>query len=337
VVRSRYYVEWKDGKRSYENWESMGDECRKEGLVVKERVVKEAALLPAMSVSDVESTGEDADTSTSTTTTGEPPAIPAAPTGDVTFSWSDSSQVKYQAVERISVASPTATSRVSARRAAGIPVVLTDHANFHSFADGWLDANNDLSIPSFLAKLGTTTVPVKPHKYDDTNPIGKNITVDEFVNKYWMKKKKSMYLHQWQFPLSDVGATLCKQSAELPVFGDNLLKYWLDLPQCIGDSPLQYLFMGAAGTHSRLHKDAGGLAITIAPIVGRKECLLVHRDDSCLYDGDADVANPDLHKFPMLKFARVWKTSVGPGEIMVLPHGTYHECTNVSDCLSYSR
>ena len=96
--------------------------------------------------------------------------------------------------------------------------------------------------------------------------------------------------------------------------------------------------MGSSGTFSRLHADNGGLVITIAPIVGRKECVLVHRDDHhCLYHGEADVNSPDLHRFPLLANARIWKTTVCPGEILLMPEGTFHQCRNETDCLSYSR
>ncbi|GMH55121.1 hypothetical protein TL16_g01827 [Triparma laevis f. inornata] len=65
---------------------------------------------------------------------------------------------------------------------------------------------------------------------------------------------------------------------------------------------------------------------------------MVHRDDHmCLYHGEANVNEPDFHRFPMLANARVWKTTVGPGEILLMPEGTYHQCRNKTDCLSYSR
>ena len=40
------------------------------------------------------------------------------------------------------------------------------------------------------------------------------------------------------------------------------------------------LFMGGAGTFSKLHVDPGGLDLLIAPLVGCKEVTLVHRDDA---------------------------------------------------------
>jgi hypothetical protein len=59
------------------------------------------------------------------------------------------------------------------------------------------------------------------------------------------------------------------------------------------DNPFQYIFMGAKGTFSKLHRDKGGLSILIAPIVGKKEVVMCHRDDGhLLYYGDASVYEP---------------------------------------------
>ena len=39
----------------------------------------------------------------------------------------------------------------------------------------------------------------------------------------------------------------------------------------------------------------------------------------------------------MLYSARVWKSVIQPGEILVMPQGTYHQCRNITPCLSYHR
>lgn len=61
--------------------------------------------------------------------------------------------------------------------------------------------------------------------------------------------------------------------------------------------------------------------VFIAPIVGEKECTLVHRDDGhdCFYDLDADLDNVNLDKYPLMSEARIWKTVVKPGEILLIP------------------
>jgi len=89
---------------------------------------------------------------------------------------------------------------------------------------------------------------------------------------------------------------------------------------------------------SKLHRDPGGLAISIAPIVGQKEVILVHRADlSCLYHLQADLETINLHEYPMLSHARIYKSVIQPGEILLMPQGTFHQCRNVTPCLSYSR
>merc|ERR1712238_446319 len=139
-------------------------------------------------------------------------------------------------------------------------------------------------------------VPVEQNQQSETRKNDKKPK----TASYGSTKQTKFYLHQWQFPLSDTaGRKLCHQNEPLPgdIFGEDLVKYWLDLPQCKSDSPLQYLFMGREDTMSKLHKDNGGLAITIAPIVGEKECILVHRADgsNCLYHLDVKLNQINLY------------------------------------------
>lgn len=211
----------------------------------------------------------------------------------------------------------------------------------------------EFDITKMIKDIGDEDVPVIKRNYDEVKPIHGNIPAAKFLSECWpsseteaelqdhKKKAPKFYLHQWQFPLSDTaGGKLCHQNNPLPngIMGEDLLKYWLDLPQCKLDSPLQYIFMGREDTHSKLHKDPGGLEISIAPITGQKECVLVHRDDShCLYHLTASLDEIDLHRFPLLSQARVYKTVIKPGEILLMPNGTYHQCCNVTPCLSYSR
>ncbi|KAL7487872.1 hypothetical protein ACHAW6_013472 [Cyclotella cf. meneghiniana] len=211
-----------------------------------------------------------------------------------------------------------------------------------------------LDINKMINDIGEEDVPVIKRNYNEEKPIHGNIRAAKFLTSCWpnansdidvvehQKKSPKLYLHQWQFPLSDTaGRKLCHKNIPLPrsIMGEDLLKYWLDLPQCKFDSPLQYIFMGREDTLSKLHNDPGGLDISIAPIVGEKECVLVHRADgpNCLYHLQASLNEIDLHKYPLLSQARIWRTTIQPGEILLMPHGTYHQCRNVTPCLSYSR
>mmetsp|Transcript_20974 Transcript_20974/g.45477 ORF Transcript_20974/g.45477 Transcript_20974/m.45477 type:complete len:674 (+) Transcript_20974:316-2337(+) len=211
-----------------------------------------------------------------------------------------------------------------------------------------------------IKDIGEEDVPVIKRHYNEEKPIHGKIPAEKFLTSCWptsdseavpqqedkttknQRNASNLYLHQWQFPLSDTaGRKLCHHNNPLPkgIMGEDLLKYWLDLPQCKLDSPLQYIFMGREDTLSKLHRDPGGLAISIAPIVGKKECVLVHRDDgsNCLYHLTASLEDIDLHKHPLLSQARTWRSVIQPGEILLMPYGTYHQCRNVTPCLSYSR
>jgi hypothetical protein len=230
----------------------------------------------------------------------------------------------------------------------------------------------DLSLPhkvdvqKMTDDIGDELVPILRKNYDESEPIKQHLTVRRFLRDCWphsitegdnrdseegqkeaaLPKKvprASLYMHQWLFTASETAVPkLCGEGkcAPLPnaILGEDLLRYWYNKERCNGDSPYQYLFMGNTGTMSKLHKDSGGYLISIAPIVGQKEVVLVHRDDaSSLYDLYAKLDRPDLHFYPMLYSTRAWKSIVNPGEILIMPQGTYHQCRNVTPCLSYHR
>lgn len=223
----------------------------------------------------------------------------------------------------------------------------------------WLDLTKDweLDVDKMIDDIGDEVVPVIKKGYDERNPIHKRVPLKDFLLQCWPSKEadntaadaakqnlKSLYLHQWQFPLAESDATvkLCGPGNNNPlpndILGEDLLCYWQDLEKCQGDNPFQYIFMGKSETLSKLHRDVGGLAITIAPIVGKKEVVLVHRaDNACLYDCKASLDKIDLHKYPMLSHARIYKSVIEPGEMLLMPQGTFHQCRNVTPCLSYSR
>ncbi len=229
--------------------------------------------------------------------------------------------------------------------------------------DNLLDLSKayELDVKKMINDIGGEDVPIIKRHYNEEKPIHGKIAAEKFLTNCWpshesetvpqehdkpaksQKNSSSLYLHQWQFPLSDTaGRKLCHNNNPLPkgVMGEDLLKYWLDLPQCKLDSPLQYIFMGRDDTLSKLHRDPGGLEISIAPIVGQKECVLVHRDDgsNCMYNLTASLEDIDLHRYPLLSQARMWQTVIKPGEILLMPYGTYHQVrlTHASGCQMFS-
>lgn len=288
------------------------------------------------------------------------------------WAWNVEEQVKIRPVRRINVRDGDARERVDEAREAGVPVVLVGHVGWPEFAKRWKVKTNDqerddscrpldlsqpfqLDMDSMIDDIGDEMVPILKRNYDEANPIPDKMKAKYFLNASrsdfgnaakpsHASRKEKLYLHQWQFPRFDKSRrNLCDQSESqvmpLHVLGDDLLKYYSSERSRSDNNPYQYLFMGARGTMSKLHRDCGGLAITIAPIVGEKECVMVHRADGedCLYNLDASLETVDLQRFPLMGTARVWKTIVRPGEILLMPQGTYHQCRNVTACLSYSR
>lgn len=77
----------------------------------------------------------------------------------------------------------------------------------------------------------------------------------------------------------------------------------------------------------------------VAPIFGEQEFVLVHRDDGeeCFHGMRERLESMNFEELPMMAFARMWKTKLRPGEVLVLPHGTFQQCRNVTACLSYAR
>ena len=225
--------------------------------------------------------------------------------------------------------------------------------------DDWLDLTKDweIDVDKMAKDVGDERVKVLRKKYNESDPLKDTLLVKNFLKNHWpsksndsrektRKSKGDLYLHQWQYPKdasADAKNKLCYPGNYKPlpnnILGEDLLQYYEDREVCNGDNPNQYLFMGRQDTNSKLHSDPGGLAITIAPVVGKKEVVLVHRADgnSCLYGLNASLDKIDLHKYPMLCHARVYKSTIHPGEILLMPQGTFHQCRNVSPCLSYSR
>jgi hypothetical protein len=298
--------------------------------------------------------------------------LPEEAAGDQ-WQQADQDQMVFREVQRIDVNDLDAKDRVRELRVNGTPFVLTGHCGWAQFSSRWLkrplgnrprqdEKPLDLSFPQqvdvdrMMDDIGDEEVPILKKDYNEYKPISGKLLAKTFIENCWPKDGKirsesektdlqthahMFYLHQWQFPLSETAkGTLCGRGKSIPlpndIVGEDLLQFYLEE---LKDNPFQYIFMGHEGTMSKLHSDNGGLAISIAPIVGEKECVLVHRSDgeNCLYNLDAKIDDIDLQKFPMMAFARVWKTVVRPGEIIWMPQGTFHQCRNITPCLSYSR
>lgn len=184
-----------------------------------------------------------------------------------------------------------------------------------------------LDYLNMIQDIGNEIVPISIKNYRDTNPTPKKMKVKEFLTKHWgCHTDSTHYLHQWQFPDSETAfPKMQNQCKTLPnnIFGLDILKYHeIELADDkYYDNPYQYLFMGCNGTNTRLHVDHGGLDITIAPIYGTKLCTLIHRDDApdCFNVKNTKMDMSDLNQNPLLSQARIWQTTIKPGEILLMP------------------
>lgn len=257
------------------------------------------------------------------------------PTYTIPTQWEE---LYYKKVQVIDVLRPGAKELIQELRFAGTPFILERHSGWMKFSEDWVKPDGKLDSAAFLRGIHDVKVPVIEKNYDNYDPIKTHLPLSYYVKNFWERGKSDYYMHQWQFPLSPkAGKLLCYKCEELPVLGDNLLLYWLDAVR--GDNPLQYLFMGQKSTVSRMHLDAGGLDITIAPIIGTKRVTMLHRSAAKL-DSHHDSVNfhhVDLDKSPLIAFLPAWQCDVKPGQILFMPEGTLHACENITACLSYHR
>eukprot|EP00939_MAST-03C_sp_MAST-3C-sp1_P000907 g907.t1 len=236
---------------------------------------------------------------------------------------------------------------------------------FRRYVDAIGNTSNESSgngprilLENMIADLGSEKVPVR--RPCDTFPGYTCDVVDmsTFLEKTWRRNNatatedkdvdKGMYLHQWQYMTSRSGRKRLKDACNrVTGLGDilehDILSHWVkSSPKGRAThNPLQYIFMGNETTGTHIHRDNGGLCIMIAPVVGEKEVITMHRADG--YTGSAtgllpkNIFDVDLAENPLLMFNRLWRVVVRPGEVLVLPAGTYHAVRNRSPCFSVHR
>lgn len=96
------------------------------------------------------------------------------------------------------------------------------------------------------------------------------------------------------------------------------------------------ILVGTAGTITPLHADMFKAHGWLAQICGRKYWLAFSPDDAeNLYDGKADLSQPDLEKFPKLRNAQPYQGIVQPGEVIFIPQGWYHHVVALDSSLSF--
>lgn len=89
------------------------------------------------------------------------------------------------------------------------------------------------------------------------------------------------------------------------------------------------LWVGPAGTRTALHHDLG--SVLFGQVHGRKRFWLVPSfETGRVYNhhavwSEVDAEHPDLSRFPAFRDAHVLKADIGPGEMLLIPAGWWHQ------------
>eukprot|EP00408_Alexandrium_pacificum_P028746 CAMPEP_0171209376 /NCGR_PEP_ID=MMETSP0790-20130122/28563_1 /TAXON_ID=2925 /ORGANISM="Alexandrium catenella, Strain OF101" /LENGTH=483 /DNA_ID=CAMNT_0011674983 /DNA_START=16 /DNA_END=1468 /DNA_ORIENTATION=- len=111
---------------------------------------------------------------------------------------------------------------------------------------------------------------------------------------------------------------------------------------------LTKVFMGPAGTISRLHHDTYSTHVWLSQLRGRKQFVVFHPDDSkylSAFDEDEaegrtslyDPSAPDPKKFPDAHKARAYSVVVEEGETVVLPARWWHWAKSLTQSVTLMR
>lgn len=85
------------------------------------------------------------------------------------------------------------------------------------------------------------------------------------------------------------------------------------------------VYLGPAGSLSRLHQDYWNTHAYLAQIQGRKRAILFSPEDSdFLYGAKVDPEQPDFGRFPLFDRATAYECVIEPGETLLMPADWWH-------------
>jgi Cupin-like domain len=97
------------------------------------------------------------------------------------------------------------------------------------------------------------------------------------------------------------------------------------------------IYMGPAGSLSRLHRDYWKTHAYLAQIKGRKRATLFSpRDTDFLYNGEVDPEQPDFDHFPLFAQATAHECVIGPGDTLLLPANWWHHVRGIEKSITVS-
>jgi len=105
------------------------------------------------------------------------------------------------------------------------------------------------------------------------------------------------------------------------------------------------LFFGGSNSHTFMHHDIDLANIFHFHFEGKKECILFNQSEtkylykiphSLITHESIDFSNPDYKKWPALKKAKGYKTSLAHGEVLYMPEGYWHYMKYITPGFSMS-
>lgn len=93
---------------------------------------------------------------------------------------------------------------------------------------------------------------------------------------------------------------------------------------------LSWIYVGGAGSFSRMHRDVWNTSAWNALTQGKKLWYFFDAaEEDCLYQGEVDPFRPDYEKFPLFKDASPEYCIQEPGEIVFTPSNCWHSVFNL--------
>ena len=226
-------------------------------------------------------------------------------------------------VERVPIVSITEAEFAERYLRPNRPVLLTGIGTLAETE--WVTADGTPDIEYLVTVFGDSSVPV-------ASPDGSRctMTVSEYAS-WWRGSRAGppQYLKDWHFAAQHPEY----RAYETPphVADDWLNDHWAALGDADGDGDHRFVYLGPAGSRTKLHADVLFSYSWSINICGVKRWRLV-RDAHRALVSDAYTAPraPVGTTLPEIAIT----VEQQPGELLFVPAAWYHEVENVTDCLS---
>jgi hypothetical protein len=231
----------------------------------------------------------------------------------------------------------------------GIPVIVTDATKSWKALSTW-------SLDFFKQNYGSETVVPGIGIYGKSRRVMKIADFLDYVELPTAKRRGFWIDLETKRPREerpeDNAAPLYLHDQNLFLTHSNLLEDVTPNPDCIDDwlallpedlqrllqSTRYYqrgLLIGPKDSVSNLHYDFLDTHAYLAPIIGKKLCILFSPEDSdFLYDGAVNPEIPDVESFPLFSQARAFLCILEPGELLLIPSRWWHYVRNLEKTIT---